>query len=33
MFSILFEVLDYLDIYFLLNFEEDENKEDFECLV
>ena len=33
MFSILFEVLDYLDIYFLLNFEEDGNKEDFECLV
>ena len=32
MFSIIFAALDYIDIYFLLNFEEVEN-EDFECLV
>lgn len=31
MFSVIFAALDYLDIYFLYNF--DENKDDFECLV
>lgn len=33
MFSVIFAALDYLDIYFLYNFDEDENKDEFECLV
>ena len=33
MFSVIFAALDYLDIYFLLNFEEDENIDEFQCLV
>lgn len=33
MFSIIFAALDYLDIYFLYNFEEELIKDDFECLV
>lgn len=33
MFSIIFAALDYLDIYFLYNFEEEEIKDDFEYLV
>lgn len=32
MFYIIFAALDYLDIYFLYNFEE-EIEDDFECLV